>query len=93
MVVSAAFDKLLLAEHISHERSNPGHPQTYGAVERLNSTLSDKLKERYANKAASGVPWNFILDLRQIVKNYNRSIHSIKASDQLIYLLKQTLAY
>jgi transposase InsO family protein len=58
-------------------RSNPGHPQTNGAVERLNRTLSDLLQERYANKAASGVPWNFIHDLREIVENYNRTVHRI----------------
>jgi hypothetical protein len=75
--ISSTFDKLLLDEHITHMRSNPGHPQTNGAVERLNRTLSDKLEERYANKAVTGVPWNFVLDLRQIVENYNRTVHRI----------------
>jgi hypothetical protein len=77
---SAAFDKLLLAESIEHRRSTPGRPQTNGAVERLNGTLSDRLKERYANSARDGRPWNFIFDLQEIVANYNDTVHRITGS-------------
>jgi transposase InsO family protein len=90
---SSSFDKLLLAEHITHMRSKPGHPQTNGAVERLNRTLSDKLEERYANKAASGLPWNLIHDLRQIVETTTEPCIGSQTRHQLIYLLKQTLKY
>jgi hypothetical protein len=72
----SSFDKLLLAEGIKHIRSKPRKPQTNGAVERLNKTISDKLTERHINKAASGVRWNFTLDLQQIVSNYNATVHS-----------------
>jgi transposase InsO family protein len=85
---SAVFDEAS-AEHIKHERSEPGHPQTNSAVEILNRTLSDKLKERYANQTANGVPWNFPGDLRQILENYNRTVHS-STGMQPVELLAET---
>jgi transposase InsO family protein len=71
----SSFDKLLLAEGIKHITSKPRKPQTNGAVERLNKTISDKLTERSINKT-SGVRWNFTLDLQQIVSSYNATVHS-----------------
>jgi hypothetical protein len=75
----SSFDQLLLAEGIKHIRSKPGHPQTNGAVERLNKTISDRLTEWHINKAASGRLWHFTLDLQEIVRHYNASVHSTTA--------------